>query len=530
MTRPRLTKASRPGPKPERNRIWMIMLAICAGGALVSMDSVIIGVALPFVSDSFAITATEYAWVGSSYLLGCACLMPVWEPVSEVLGRKSVILAGLGLFLAGSLISACARNSMTLIMGRAIQGIGEGAFTVVTNVSMADLFNIRERGLYIAMYSGASCMGAAFGPLLGGVLTQYANWRWCFWINLPVCAVALVLLMVGYQGAGNGSDWSKLRTVDWLGMLLITGGTLLLLLGLQSGGSTTWQSAKTLTLLLGGIAALAMFAVEQTRVRHSIVPLALFRARSSAACLGVCASHGITYIGCIFYLPVYLSLVLGLDAFAVGCWTLVIAVPTTVAGVCAALVIRRTQRVRTVIIVAAAALTLGTGLFIGLPVKIVVWRLVVSQLGVAVGISPLFQAPLMGLQTSISRADIPRAYGFYVFLRTLSSAISLAFGQVVLQSALEARTRALVAQGVPAETAHSLSHDVTTILSFSGSAEQAHALRTSMARSLDRVWMMYTAFAILGVVGSVCISNDPLVEDEDPQCDARSPETELREL
>lgn len=170
----------------KRLRIPMVMTSIYLGGALVSMDSVIMSVALPSISSDLAMTSTEYSWAGSSYLLAGAISMPVWEPTSDAFGRKLVLTFGLMLFFLGSSLAATARSSAMLIIGRAVQGVGEGAFTVMANVCMADMFPLRERGLYIAQYAGASCIGAALAPLVGGALTQYVGWQWIFWINLPI--------------------------------------------------------------------------------------------------------------------------------------------------------------------------------------------------------------------------------------------------------------------------------------------------------------------------------------------------------
>ncbi|PVI02282.1 MFS general substrate transporter [Periconia macrospinosa] len=490
-----------------------IMCAFGAGGALVSMDSVIVSVALPFISKDLSTTTSQYSWVASSYLLAAASLMPLWGPMSDAVGRKPVLTAGLLVFLVGSLISALARDSNTLIGGRAVQGMGEGAFTVMTNICMADLFRLHERSLYIAIYAGASCVGAALAPILGGVLTQYAGWRWCFWINLPVTA-ACIALIVGLLPFPmlKLSALTELKRVDWLGMLLVSCGTVLLLFGLQFGGIVfAWRSAVVIGLVTAGAGTLILFVFQQTKSLYPIAPLRLFRHRSGSACLLVCFSHGFVYIACLYYLPIYFQLVLQAGAVDAGLWLLITAIPTTVFTIAAALVIQSTGRYRDTIRAATAFLTLGTALSITFPAYRSWVRIVISQLLLAVGIGPLFQAPLIGLQAAVRPSEVSSAYATFIFLRTISSAISIVIGQVALQNELQKQTTALLDAGVSPDIVASLPHTLDVFWASVGLPNSNRdALRGALTFALSRVWILYTIFAVFGFLGSYFIVDHKL--------------------
>lgn len=188
-----------------------------------------------------------------------------------------------------------------------------------------------------------------------------------FWINLPITAVAIVPLVAFLlPSAGKGLPGkSSLRRVDWIGIVLVSAGTVLTLLGLQFGGvDFPWKSGTVISLIAVGSVTLLLFIAQQTMSANAFVPVRLVRDASGCGSLVVCVSHGFTYIGVLYYLPVYLQLVLEVDALDSGLWLLITAIATTVITIAAALIIQCTGNHRDIIRIAAACLTLGIGLFI----------------------------------------------------------------------------------------------------------------------------------------------------------------------
>ncbi|KAF2162368.1 hypothetical protein M409DRAFT_37425 [Zasmidium cellare ATCC 36951] len=500
----------------------MIMSSFCIGGALVSIDSVIVSVALPTIADTLNMNSAEYSWIESAYLLAGAATMPACEPVSDSVGRKLVLAFGLTLFLLGSILAALARHPSLLIAGRTVQGIGEGAFTVMANVCFADLFSLSERGLYIAMYAGASCLGAALAPLIGAALTRGPGWRWCFWIALPFTTIALVLALIFLPfPLAKSPKPQDLRRIDVWGILLVTSCTVLLLLGLQFGGIfLPWQSAVVISLLSVGGAVLLVF-ICQIFWRHParpLMPLHLFRNRTGVACLSISFFHGFTYLTVLYYVPLYMQLVLEIGLIRIGCLLLTTAVPTTIFTILAALIIRKTGRYARVIQTSTAFMAFALGLSITLPAYRSWPRLILFQLILAVGVGPLFQAPLIGLQAAVSKDEGASAYAVAIFLRTIASTIGLVVGQVVISNGIKQKASLLVAAGIPEDLVRRLQRDVSTLVQFGklgrlGAQTQQVALKSAVTFSLSRVWVVCTAVAAAGLVASLLIEDLPLSRD-----------------
>jgi MFS family permease len=516
---PRSTDAEPQHPQPSqawriRWRVTIVMSIICTGGLVTALDGVIIGTALPSIARELGATTNELAWIGASYLLASALLQPIWPTLSELTGRQLAFDIGFMLFFAGSLVAALAQAPGVLVAGRTIQGLGAGNIILLCNVLMSDLFPLRERGLYIGIYAAASCFGAALGPVLGGLLTSYLNWRWCFWINLPFSGVALVVLTVllDLPKLQAPASVTGLKDIDWVGSALVAAATTLLLVGLQFGGVVLpWNSAAVIGLLIGGCVATLLFLVQESKHRQPIIPPRIFSTPSSAACLAVAFLHGTTYIACLYYLPIYFQLVLRASPVESGVWLLIIAVPMSLITVAAALVIRNTGRYRPAIWLSASILTLGVGISIAFPASRNWSLIVIVQLLLAIGIGPLFQSPLLALQAATAPEDVSRANGAFVFMRTISSGIGLVMGQVLLQNQLQSHISGRATLWIPHGVLDRIREEVTALASISDlSAGQQDSLREALGASLSRVWMMYTATAGACLLASLLIKHHPM--------------------
>ncbi|GAB7365807.1 hypothetical protein MBLNU230_g7140t1 [Neophaeotheca triangularis] len=500
-----------------RHRTPVTMAVICAGGFATSLDAVVVGTALPSISSDLNSSTTELAWIGASYQLASCLLMPLWPTISEFTGRKIALIIGFVLFFIGSLVSAVAQGPGMLIGGRIIQGLGAGNTIVLCNVLIADLFPLRERGLYIGIYSAFLCLGAALGPVLGGLLTSYITWRWCFWINLPFIGVALPItaILMDLPKIPYSADIPSLYAVDWLGSTLVIAATTLFLVGLQSGGILApWSSATVIGLLIGGGVAFALFLLSQRFHLNPIMPPRIFSSQSPAACIAIAFLHGFTYIAFLYYLPFYFQLALGASPVDSGVWLLITAIPLSFVTVGGALLIRKTGRYRPTLLVSAAALTLGAGLSILFPAHRNWALIVVVQLVLAMGIGPLFQAPLLALQASTAREDVSRANGAFAFVRTLSSAIGLVVGQVVLQNELQTRLSQLGDIGLPQSLLDRIADQITVLADVGNlSPVQQRALQTAFTDSLDRLWVVYTATAGAALVATLFVKHFPLATE-----------------
>jgi MFS family permease len=486
-------------PMRVRWRTPIVMTVVCAGGLVTALDAVIVGTALPSIASDLSATTTELAWIGASYLVGAAVLQPVWPTLSDLTGRKLAFAFGFVLFAAGSLIAALAHHAAVLIAGRTVQGLGAGNIILLCNVIISDLFPLRARGLYIGIYAAASCLGAALGPVVGGLLTSYTGWRWIFFMNLPFAGVALAVIAIflDLPRISHNTTLASLGEIDWPGSALIVTATTLFLVGLQLGGvALPWDSATVIGLIVAGCTTAAIFVVQQRFHQQPLIPPRIFATRSSAACLAVGFLHGFTYIACLYYLPLYFQLALGASPVKSGLWLLITAVPMSFITVAAALVIVKTGWYRQIIWISASCLTLGLGLAIAFPSRRS-WPLIVFVLLlIAAGIGPLFQAPLLALQAQVLAEDTSRANGAFAFTRTMSSAIGLVIGQVVLQNGLRNRLKGPDTAGIPQDLLDRVAEQVTALADLKGlPLEMQDVLRKILTDSLSRVWIVFTTTA-----------------------------------
>ncbi|PBP18798.1 major facilitator superfamily transporter [Diplocarpon rosae] len=499
---------AQPTTSPEDTRTKLettiIVLSLCASVFLAALDITIITTALPTISEYFQSNA-GYTWIGSAYMLANAASVPSWGKFSDIWGRKPILLVASAVFFVGSLLAAVSVSIGMLITARAIQGIGGGGLIILVNICITDLFSMRNRGAYYGVIGMVWALACALGPILGGVFTEKVSWRWCFYINLPITGTVFIMLFFFLHLHNPRTPvWDGLKAVDWTGSLTVVGGTLMLLLGLEFGGVThPWDSATVICLIVFGVLVGGLFILNEWKfARYPVMPLRIFKHRSNIASLGVCFCHGFVFIAGTYYLPLFFQAVLGATPLLSGVYLLPFAMSLSITSGFTGVFIKKTGKYLPAVWFGMSFMLLGFGLYIDFPRHPGWAKIIVYQIVAGIGVGPNFQAPLIALQSMVEPKDIATATATFGFTRNLATSISVVIGGVVFQNEMQNRYPALLAALGP-ETASFLSGGsagTSVGLVSQLPAAQREIARDAFYQSLRTMWIIYVAFAALGLV------------------------------
>lgn len=510
VANPNGAKPDEPEASRTKLQTTIIMLCLCSSVFLAALDTTIISTALPTISEHFHSNA-GYTWIGSAFLLANAASTPSWGKFSDIWGRKPIIMCASTTFFIGSLLCATSVNIGMLIAARAIQGVGGGGLIILANICIGDLFSMRNRGMYYAMIGMVWSVASAVGPVLGGVFTEKVSWRWCFYINLPITGTVTILLFFFLRLHNPRTPvWDGLKAIDWVGSLSIVGGTLMLLLGLEFGGVIRpWGSATVVCLIVFGIVVAGLFIVNEWKfARYPVMPMRIFNNVSNVACLGVCFCHGYVFIAGTYYLPLYFQAVIGATPLLSGVYLMPFALALSFGSVATGIFIKKTGKFLPPIWFGLVIMSVGFGLFIDLDPKANWAKIIVFQIVAGVGVGPLFQAPLIALQSRIAPRDIAVATATFGFVRNLSTAISVVIGGVVFQNEMQKKTPSLTKTLGPAIAGKlsggSAGANVGIVKSLP--VAQRAIARNAYFSSMRTMWIMYVAFAALGLFISLFIA------------------------
>lgn len=395
---------------------------------LVAIDSTILATAVPSVVADLGGFA-QFPWLFSIYLLAQSVSVPLYGKFADIVGRKPMMLLGVGIFLASSVLCGAAWSMTSLIVFRAVQGLGAGAVLPIGQTIVADIYSLSERAKVIGYFASVWAISSVVGPSLGGVFSDYVSWRWIFFINVPIAVLAMTMLQRGFtERVANRTSY----TIDYAGAALLAAGGSLLILGLLAGGvSWAWGSPTSITVMTAAGLLLILFGLVERRAAEPILPLWVFRRRvlvgSNAATLCV----GVLLIGLTSYVPLYAQNVLGARAlvagFAVAALTLGWPVAATLSG---RLYLR--FGFRTTALLGAAFAIAGAVVLITVSPTSSVFQLALGCWVIGVGLGFISAPALVAAQASADWRTRGVVTGANLFARSVGSAIGIAvFGAIV---------------------------------------------------------------------------------------------------
>jgi EmrB/QacA subfamily drug resistance transporter len=290
-----------------------ILLAVMLSTGLVAIDTTILATAVPSVVDDLGGFA-QFPWLFSVYVLTTAVTVPIYGKLADLIGRKPVMLIGIGLFLLGSTLCGFAWSMTSLIVFRALQGLGAGAVQPMGMTIMGDIYTLEERAKVQGYIASVWASASLIGPTLGGLFADYASWRWVFFVNLPLGIVAVWMLRRFDERVTR-----RQTTVDWRGAVLLTVGGVGLLLGLLEGGQQwAWDSSSSIVIFAVAVVAILLFVVVESRASDPVLPLWVYRRRLLNATSLTQLLVGCVMLGLSSYVPLFAQQVLGHGAVAAG--------------------------------------------------------------------------------------------------------------------------------------------------------------------------------------------------------------------
>ena len=407
--------------------LWTEFGALMLGMFLAALDQTIVSTALPTIVGELG-GLNHLSWVVTSYLLASTVSTPLYGKLGDMLGRKPVFLAAIIIFLAGSMLAGLSQSMGELIGFRALQGIGAGGLMVGAQAIIADIVPPRERGRYMGLIGSVFAVASIAGPLLGGFIVDNLSRRWVFYVNLPVGALAIVIVITRL----HLHTPSIRHRIDVLGAALLSGGVTALTLFTTWGGSQyAWSSTTIVGLGVVGVLLLGVFVWWETKAAEPILPLSLFRSRVFSVANAMGFTIGMAMFGAIIFIPLFLQLVYGASPTSSGLRMLPLMGGLLAAAILSGRAISRMGRYRVFPIVGTATLVVGMFLLSLLNVGTAPWLASVYMLVVGVGIGLVMQVLVLVVQNDARPQDIGVATSTATFFRSVGGSFGVAiFGTI----------------------------------------------------------------------------------------------------
>ena len=407
-----------------------------------------------------------------------------------------------------------------LIVGRTLQGIASGGLVSIISVVISDLFSMRHRSLYIGLLEIIWGFAGGIGPVLGGTFAQHLSWRWAFWIMLPPCAVAFVLLIFALDVHNPRTGMIEgLKAVDWAGSFCLLTVLIMFLLGVSFGGvEFPWNSPTVICLIVLG-ACMSVFFIfsEKKLARYPLLPLGIFTKKSNVAALVVVfAQHYVLYAG-EYYMPLFFQSAKAVSPVKAGTLILPLALSISFTGLLAGYYTHRTGRYVELIWLGMALMAAGHGSFISLDATSGLGLICGTQILAGIGTGLLFAPPLIALQASVPQKDVATATATIFLVGNIATVMAVVGGQTIFQNGMDARTGELMAAGLDMQmqeifSGSSAAANVDAIRIIISPVERL-AVEQAFAGSLRGIWILDACLCAVGLLGCAFIVKSTLSKE-----------------
>ncbi|GIG29248.1 MDR family MFS transporter [Cellulomonas marina] len=436
-----------PTEKNGHQHVVLLFVGLMLSMLLAALNQTVLSTALPTIVGELN-GVNEMLWVITAFILTSTITMPVYGKLGDLMGRKSLLMGAIVVFMAGSVLGALADSMAVLIAARAVQGVGGGGLMILSQAAIADVVPARERGKYMGAMGGVFAIASVAGPLLGGWFTEGPGWRWVFWINIPLGLLALAAAAVFLKLPRHPGR----PRLDLGGMVLLAIATTCLVLFSTWGGSKySWTDPVILVLVLATLVAGAGFVAQERRTAEPIIPMHLFGEANFNLTTLAGLFIGIAMFGAIGYLPTYLQMAFGVDATASGLLMIPMMGTLLIASVVSGQLVSRTGRYKWMPIAGSLTVAAGLALLSTLTPQVALWHVCayIAVLGLGLGLS--MQILVLIVQNTFPLRQVGTATASNNFFRQIGATL----GSAVVGSVFATRLADLLTERLPAAATRS---------------------------------------------------------------------------
>jgi len=436
--------ATEPGAPQDRRSVRIAIGALALGLLLAALDQTIVSTALPTIVSELG-GIDHLSWVVTAYLLASTAATPLWGKLGDMYGRKRLFQSVIVIFLVGSALCGLARSMGQLISFRALQGLGGGGLIALSMAIVGDIVPPRERGRYQGVFGAVFGASSVLGPLLGGVFTEQLSWRWVFYVNLPIGAVALAVIAAVLHIPAHRAE----HRIDYAGMAVVAGAATCLVLVASLGGSTlAWDSPWIVALAAGGVVLLGVFALVERRAQEPVLPPRLFRVRTFVICSAISFIIGFAMFGAMTYLPTFLQVVHGYSPTLSGVHMIPMVAGLLLSSTASGQIVTRTGHYKVFPIAGTAVTAVGLFLLHQLDEFTSTWLMSLFFFVFGLGLGLVMQVLVLAVQNSVGYEDLGSATSGATFFRSIGASFGVAVFGTIFTNQLSGRLGSAL-RGVP---------------------------------------------------------------------------------
>ncbi|MDD7964191.1 MFS transporter [Actinomycetospora lemnae] len=500
--------ATAPSTAPPATRHVLVALSGLLMALFVAiLSSTIVSNALPRILADLGGTQAQYTWVVTASLLAMTASTPIWGKLADLFSKKLLVQIAITLFIVGSMLCGLTTDTAELIGFRVVQGLGMGGLMALAQVVIAAIIPPRERGRYSGYLGAIMAVATVGGPLIGGVIVDTIGWRWCFYVTVPIAVVALVVL----QRTLTVPTIKREVHIDYVGAVLVAAGVSALLIWTSlAGHQFAWASWSSVAWVGGGVLALVLAVVVESKVREPIVPLHLFRNPTVALATVAGLFVGVAMFGSTVYLSQFFQLARGATATEAGLLTLPMIAGLFLASTIVGQLITRYGRWKPYLVGGGVLLTLGLlgeGLFVSATVPYGLLAVFMAMVGVGVGATQ--QNLVLAVQNQVAMSEMGAASSTVAFFRSLGGAAGVAaLGALLSTQVTSSISSGLAALGIPPSATASSGGQIPDLATLP--APVRTVIENAYGDSIATLFLVAAPLALIALIAILFLHEVPL--------------------